>query len=173
MSAPVTELWDTPGLPPRSRAERCSRHGACAYRDDDPARCPICHRSWQVIAEWDSQKEGRSNGVTPEGHLAIHSQTDAKRARGAAAKRGNRGRVMTGRPPDEERRPPEGAAPAPDLDDARRKPPSDTSLHDQRPDGPPPFWKADPFGHSGARRRALIAEQDRARRRAQRRHRRT
>jgi len=35
--------WDTPGLPPRSMDERCARHDHCAYRDDDPARCPICH----------------------------------------------------------------------------------------------------------------------------------
>ena len=35
--------WDTPGLSPRTMAERCARHKHCAYRDDDPARCPLCH----------------------------------------------------------------------------------------------------------------------------------
>lgn len=38
--------WDTPGLPPRRLDQRCSRHsGHCAYRDDDPNRCPQCHRA--------------------------------------------------------------------------------------------------------------------------------
>lgn len=35
--------WDPPGLPPRTMDERCARHKHCAYRDDDPARCAICH----------------------------------------------------------------------------------------------------------------------------------
>jgi hypothetical protein len=35
--------WDTPGLPPRRLHERCRYHGHCAYRDDDPYRCPGCH----------------------------------------------------------------------------------------------------------------------------------
>ena len=36
--------WDSPGLPQRSLADRCGRHhGLCAYRDDDPVRCPVCH----------------------------------------------------------------------------------------------------------------------------------
>jgi hypothetical protein len=35
--------WDTPGLPPRRPHERCANHGHCAYRDDDPYRCPTCH----------------------------------------------------------------------------------------------------------------------------------
>ena len=37
--------WDTPGLPARSVADRCSQHhGLCAYRDDDPVRCRMCHK---------------------------------------------------------------------------------------------------------------------------------
>jgi hypothetical protein len=36
--------WDTPGLPPRRMDERCANHSHCAYRDDDPNRCPVCHR---------------------------------------------------------------------------------------------------------------------------------
>jgi hypothetical protein len=46
--------WDTLGLPPRRFADRCANHpphsnggvaaGGCAFRDDDPARCPYCHR---------------------------------------------------------------------------------------------------------------------------------
>lgn len=35
--------WDAPGLPPRARDDRCARHPLCAYRDDDPTRCPACH----------------------------------------------------------------------------------------------------------------------------------
>jgi hypothetical protein len=35
--------WDALGLPPRTLEERCARHKHCAYRDDDPNRCPICH----------------------------------------------------------------------------------------------------------------------------------
>lgn len=36
--------WDPPGLPPRTKADRCARHRKlCAYRDDDPTRCPACH----------------------------------------------------------------------------------------------------------------------------------
>lgn len=37
--------WDTPGLPPRAKADRCGVHTHCAYRSDDPARCPQCHGS--------------------------------------------------------------------------------------------------------------------------------
>ena len=35
--------WDAPGLAPRAMGDRCSTHKHCAYRDDDPARCPVCH----------------------------------------------------------------------------------------------------------------------------------
>ncbi len=35
--------WDTRGLPDRTMDERCRRHKHCSYRDDDPARCPVCH----------------------------------------------------------------------------------------------------------------------------------
>jgi hypothetical protein len=35
--------WDSPGLPPRPKDERCARHPLCAYRDDDPAYCGTCH----------------------------------------------------------------------------------------------------------------------------------
>lgn len=37
--------WDAPGLPDRPMGERCAAHKHCAYRDDDPARCPRCHTS--------------------------------------------------------------------------------------------------------------------------------
>jgi len=37
--------WDTPGLPPRRLHQRCATHAQCAYRDDDPNRCPRCHRN--------------------------------------------------------------------------------------------------------------------------------
>lgn len=34
--------WDPPGLPPKT--PRCRWHnGLCAYRDDDPTRCTLCH----------------------------------------------------------------------------------------------------------------------------------
>jgi hypothetical protein len=38
-----TYPWDPPGLAPRTPDERCARHKYCAYRDDDPNRCPVCH----------------------------------------------------------------------------------------------------------------------------------
>lgn len=42
--------WDAPGLPPRAKAERCANHrGLCAFRDDDPLRCPRCHALWTHI----------------------------------------------------------------------------------------------------------------------------
>lgn len=37
--------WDPPDLPPRTLSERCAHHKHCAYRDDDPSRCPKCHSS--------------------------------------------------------------------------------------------------------------------------------
>lgn len=45
---PVTRPWDPPGLPPRTEAQRCANHSHCAYRDDDPERCPWCHRPWSM-----------------------------------------------------------------------------------------------------------------------------
>jgi hypothetical protein len=48
---PHARRWDTPGLPPRDDRDRCPHHyGLCAYRADDPARCPTCHATWSVIA---------------------------------------------------------------------------------------------------------------------------
>ena len=39
---PGSKPWDTPGLPPRP--DRCRFYrGLCAYRDDAPARCALCH----------------------------------------------------------------------------------------------------------------------------------
>lgn len=38
--------WDPPGLAPRTESQRCANHSSCAYRDDDPNRCPHCHRLW-------------------------------------------------------------------------------------------------------------------------------
>lgn len=41
--------WDSKGLPPIPVTERCATHArpgrdpACAYRSDDPERCPRCH----------------------------------------------------------------------------------------------------------------------------------
>lgn len=37
--------WDTAGLPQRRMDDRCLRHKHCGYRDDDPARCSVCHSS--------------------------------------------------------------------------------------------------------------------------------
>jgi hypothetical protein len=51
--------WDTAGLPPRTMPERCARHKHCAYRDDDPARCSLCHAS--------SEKCKGTHGNTPNG----------------------------------------------------------------------------------------------------------
>ena len=51
----VTKPWDSPGLPPRRESERCAHHAHCAYRDDDPARCPRCHATWIKI-EYNASK---------------------------------------------------------------------------------------------------------------------
>ena len=69
--------WDTPGLPPRRMAERCPAHpcdtrppypGGCAYRDDDPNRCPSCHRTLTV----DEQKTTpRCHPSTPTAKTAL------------------------------------------------------------------------------------------------------
>jgi len=68
----MTKPWDTPGLPPRAEQDRCPTHkGLCAYRDDDPARCPVCHRSWTVI-------EGR-DGEQRDAHYAQHSLAGRKK----------------------------------------------------------------------------------------------
>ena len=40
---PWERPWDTPGLPFRDDKQRCANHDLCAFRDDDPARCPWCH----------------------------------------------------------------------------------------------------------------------------------
>lgn len=37
--------WDQSGAPPRTAKDRCATHSHCAYRDDDPTRCPTCHGS--------------------------------------------------------------------------------------------------------------------------------
>lgn len=48
--------WDSPGLPPRPKDERCSRHTHCAYRDDDPGRCPNCHgrSNCTCLPQWEA-----------------------------------------------------------------------------------------------------------------------
>lgn len=58
---PNIRRWDPPGLPPRTREERCARHRHCAYRDDDPVRCPLCHS--MLI-----RCEGKHGGAVPGGH---------------------------------------------------------------------------------------------------------
>jgi hypothetical protein len=43
----TTRPWDSPGLPPRAGGDYCVNHGnSCAFRDDDPTRCPWCHCRW-------------------------------------------------------------------------------------------------------------------------------
>jgi hypothetical protein len=70
MTDTTVRIWDTLGLPPRTEAQRCARHrGMCAYRDDDPARCTICHRAWPKIATDDPAV----GGGTPEVHVAWHA----------------------------------------------------------------------------------------------------
>lgn len=44
----TNKSWDPPGLEPRDDKERCANHSQCAYRDDDPTRCPHCHRRWEL-----------------------------------------------------------------------------------------------------------------------------
>lgn len=43
--------WDPPGLPFRFEAQRCANHSHCAFRDDDPTRCPWCHVKLSVIEQ--------------------------------------------------------------------------------------------------------------------------
>jgi len=74
--------WDPPGLPPRAENERCARHkGMCAYRDDDPTRCPVCHRSWAVVGTKDVEyvaAEKVYRCLTREEHLANHEPKPKK-----------------------------------------------------------------------------------------------
>lgn len=65
---PVTRPWDPPGLPPRTDTQRCAyHHDQCAYRDDDPTRCPRCHRDWDLIATATEHPcEQRYGAVTPD-----------------------------------------------------------------------------------------------------------
>lgn len=45
-TTPSIAPWDTPGLPDRAPEERCRWHdGHCAYRDDEPRGCTLCHAS--------------------------------------------------------------------------------------------------------------------------------
>jgi hypothetical protein len=76
--SPTTEPWRRPWDPPRLApvpdAERCPHHrGLCAYRADDPARCPRCHRSWSVITGRDGQRR--------RDHVNDHQRQQAHRAR--------------------------------------------------------------------------------------------
>jgi hypothetical protein len=70
----VTYSWDSPDLPPRTESQRCARHEHCAYRDDDPALCPICHRNWTIVTD-----PARDN-QTVEEHNAKHVRDDERRA---------------------------------------------------------------------------------------------
>jgi len=82
----MTRPWDTPGLPARTEDRRCVHHrGQCAYRDDDPNRCPTCHRTWAKIATDDP----RLGGGTPADHNRWHQPANLTRnvtthTRGAA-----------------------------------------------------------------------------------------
>ena len=64
-------LWDTPGLPPRTMDERCARHKHCAYRDDDPARCPICHAQKCNGKHGDSPYGGWSKRIASPLHSTL------------------------------------------------------------------------------------------------------
>ncbi|MCF8588742.1 hypothetical protein [Gordonia liuliyuniae] len=45
----TARAWDSPNLEPRDELDRCRWHsGLCAYRDDDAARCPLCHLTLTV-----------------------------------------------------------------------------------------------------------------------------
>lgn len=71
---PVVRPWDSPGMPPRVARERCGRHsGLCAYRDDDEAYCPYCHRSWRGIETHPQTAESRGT------HTARHVRADEAR----------------------------------------------------------------------------------------------
>lgn len=76
MTEPDTRpfAWDTPGLPPRARGERCARHSHCQFRDDDPAYCPYCHVTWTKV---DGSELNRSE------HVWAHRNSDTKRTASA------------------------------------------------------------------------------------------
>ena len=78
-------------MPPRAPHERCRHHrGLCAFRDDDPAYCPFCHRTWFVIVGCDCGRCGERAA-----HLALHEreaekrEIDNERLRQAKAARGS------------------------------------------------------------------------------------
>lgn len=71
----VVRDWDSPGLPPRAQDERCARHDGCAYRDDDPAYCPYCHRSWERIEHPLPGDEPQTRAE----HRAEHEKKDQQR----------------------------------------------------------------------------------------------
>jgi hypothetical protein len=59
--------WDTPGLPPRRLKERCAHHhGLCAYRDDDPYRCPTCHTIPERCNCQPSRRSFLAHNATPK-----------------------------------------------------------------------------------------------------------
>jgi hypothetical protein len=69
--------WDTAGLPPRAMAERCIRHKHCAYRDDDPARCELCHATPEKCngghggAPLGSWKRATGGGIAGSSHKTL------------------------------------------------------------------------------------------------------
>ena len=78
-----TKPWDSPGLPSRSNDERCRWHdGHCAYRDDDPARCTLCHATLaagKCTCEHGPLTLDRANEIRNEyqsGELTLRELTD-------------------------------------------------------------------------------------------------
>lgn len=68
--------WDAPGLPPRTLAERCARHKHCAYRDDQPGLCPVCHATTAKcggehggapVPGWERGIAGKTSGTLKAG----------------------------------------------------------------------------------------------------------
>lgn len=57
--------------------DQCRWHTGCAYRDDDPDRCPMCHRSWWMILGLDDDhsceqaSSWRSGDLTPRRRRAL------------------------------------------------------------------------------------------------------
>src|SRR5262245_16445263 len=78
--------WDPPGLEPVPDDQRCPWHyGLCAYRADDPARCPWCHSTWATIRRTGGHSCER--GSVWSGQTATAMTRLTRRARRTAERR--------------------------------------------------------------------------------------
>ena len=88
---PWEKPWDTPGLRFRTDEQRCANHENCAFRDDDPARCPWCHSTLahlERVGHSDCLHEQRRR--TKRGNRRTSEQQDAPEAGSGATRQGER-----------------------------------------------------------------------------------